>query len=218
MKTRELFCSCQIRQGSQTRNSLFHPSIHPSILANPLLKLSHSAPPPPLLPPSLPRSLSPSLSSIPHSFRNGGPQDTHTFLKETRHFYHSAIPMLVCSHCTSSHIEHDSATGQTICQACNYVCERLVLGGWRGLTSPFFMQVLEENAIVSEVTFSETASGASVLQGQVCLCPPSCFDPDPPLPSLFRQAAAQSLLPLDLASRASRANHARLRFATVECV
>jgi len=27
-------------------------------------------------------------------------------------------------------------------------------------------QVLEENTIVSEVTFSETATGASVLQGQ----------------------------------------------------
>lgn len=52
----------------------------------------------------------------------------------------------ICSNCQSSEIEFDSAQGNTVCTVCG--------------------TVLEENTIVSEVTFVENAAGASVLQGQ----------------------------------------------------
>lgn len=52
----------------------------------------------------------------------------------------------VCLNCRGSNIEYDSSQGNSFCADCG--------------------AVLEENAVVSEVTFSELASGASVLQGQ----------------------------------------------------
>ena len=51
-----------------------------------------------------------------------------------------------CSACGGSEIEYDQAQGNSFCTSCG--------------------TVLEENTIVSEITFSETASGASVMQGQ----------------------------------------------------
>jgi len=54
--------------------------------------------------------------------------------------------MKSCPACSSTLIDHDSNTGCSVCTRCGVV--------------------IEENSIVSEVTFTETASGASVLQGQ----------------------------------------------------
>ena len=53
---------------------------------------------------------------------------------------------MVCENCGSSNIEFDQSQGNSICVNCG--------------------SVLEENTIVSEVTFGETSTGASVLQGQ----------------------------------------------------
>ena len=53
---------------------------------------------------------------------------------------------LVCSNCRGSNIENDPSQGNSFCADCG--------------------AVLEENAVVSEVTFAELSSGASVLQGQ----------------------------------------------------
>ena len=53
---------------------------------------------------------------------------------------------LVCSNCRGSNIENDTSQGNSFCADCG--------------------AVLEENAVVSEVTFAELSSGASVLQGQ----------------------------------------------------
>lgn len=53
---------------------------------------------------------------------------------------------LVCSNCRGSNIENDPSQGNSFCADCG--------------------AVLEENAVVSEVTFAETSGGASVLQGQ----------------------------------------------------
>jgi transcription factor IIIB subunit 2 len=52
----------------------------------------------------------------------------------------------ICLNCRSSNIEFDPAQGNSFCADCG--------------------AVLEENAVVSEVTFAELSSGASVLQGQ----------------------------------------------------
>jgi transcription factor IIIB subunit 2 len=54
--------------------------------------------------------------------------------------------MNICLNCRSSNIEYDSAQGNSFCADCG--------------------AVLEENTVVSEVTFAELANGASVLQGQ----------------------------------------------------
>ena len=54
--------------------------------------------------------------------------------------------MTTCKHCGSSEIEYDTARGDAVCTACG--------------------SVLEDNIIVSEVTFQEQASGASTLVGQ----------------------------------------------------
>lgn len=53
---------------------------------------------------------------------------------------------LVCSNCRGSNIETDPSQGNSFCADCG--------------------AVLEENAVVSEVTFAELSTGASVLQGQ----------------------------------------------------
>lgn len=52
----------------------------------------------------------------------------------------------VCPHCRASDIEYDSAAGNSVCISCG--------------------AVVEENAVVAEVTFAELANGASVLEGQ----------------------------------------------------
>lgn len=52
----------------------------------------------------------------------------------------------ICLNCRGSNIEYDSSQGNSFCADCG--------------------AVLEENAVVSEVTFAELSSGASVLQGQ----------------------------------------------------
>nr|WCZ58535.1 33 kDa inner dynein arm light chain [Andalucia godoyi] len=51
-----------------------------------------------------------------------------------------------CSRCGSSQVEHDACRGDTVCIQCGLV--------------------LEENTIVSEVTFAESASGATSVVGQ----------------------------------------------------
>lgn len=51
-----------------------------------------------------------------------------------------------CMICGGAEIEYDYAQGNSFCTTCG--------------------TVLEENTIVSEITFSETASGTSVMQGQ----------------------------------------------------
>lgn len=66
-----------------------------------------------------------------------------------------------CPNCRSDQIEHDSTQGNSVCQACG--------------------TVLEENAVVAEVTFAELASGASVLQGQFI----SAETGSAPAPSIF---------------------------------
>lgn len=53
---------------------------------------------------------------------------------------------LSCPNCHGSNIEYDSAQGSSVCVSCG--------------------TVLEENVVVSEVTFAELSTGASVLQGQ----------------------------------------------------
>lgn len=52
----------------------------------------------------------------------------------------------VCSQCGGSDIEYDQARGDAVCTACGCV--------------------LEDNIIVSEVTFAEQSSGASTVIGQ----------------------------------------------------
>ena len=52
----------------------------------------------------------------------------------------------ICSNCRGSHVEYDAAQGNSFCADCG--------------------AVLEENVVVSEVTFAEMANGSSVLQGQ----------------------------------------------------
>lgn len=52
----------------------------------------------------------------------------------------------VCSQCGGSDIEYDHARGDAVCTSCG--------------------SVLEDNIIVSEVTFQEQSSGASSLVGQ----------------------------------------------------
>jgi transcription factor IIIB subunit 2 len=54
--------------------------------------------------------------------------------------------MGACPNCRSSEIEYDSAAGNSVCIRCG--------------------AVVEENAVVAEVTFAELANGASVLEGQ----------------------------------------------------
>lgn len=53
--------------------------------------------------------------------------------------------MSTCSSCGSSNLETDSSSGITYCTSCG--------------------NVIEENVIVSEITFSEASSGAMVVQG-----------------------------------------------------
>lgn len=53
---------------------------------------------------------------------------------------------LTCKNCKSSKIEYDAAAGNAVCIECG--------------------TVLEENSVVSEVTFAEMADGSSMLQGQ----------------------------------------------------
>lgn len=52
----------------------------------------------------------------------------------------------VCSHCGGADIEYDQARGDAVCTSCG--------------------SVLEDNIIVSEVTFVEQGSGASSVIGQ----------------------------------------------------
>ena len=52
----------------------------------------------------------------------------------------------VCSHCGGSDIEYDQSRGDAVCTGCGCV--------------------LEDNIIVSEVTFAEQSSGASSVIGQ----------------------------------------------------
>lgn len=52
----------------------------------------------------------------------------------------------VCSQCGGTDIEYDQARGDAVCTSCG--------------------SVLEDNIIVSEVTFQEQSSGASSLVGQ----------------------------------------------------
>ena len=52
----------------------------------------------------------------------------------------------VCSHCGGTDIEYDQARGDAVCTSCG--------------------SVLEDNIIVSEVTFAEQSSGASSVIGQ----------------------------------------------------
>lgn len=56
------------------------------------------------------------------------------------------IMSTVCSQCGGTDIEYDSARGDAVCTGCG--------------------SVLEDNIIVSEVTFQEQSSGASSLVGQ----------------------------------------------------
>lgn len=63
-----------------------------------------------------------------------------------------------CPQCSSTVVEVDSTQGQSYCRSCGIV--------------------LEENTIVSEITFGETSGGAAVVQGSLvgadasesCLC------------------------------------------------
>ena len=59
---------------------------------------------------------------------------------------HMTIMSTVCSHCGGTDIEYDGARGDAVCTNCG--------------------SVLEDNIIVSEVTFQEQSSGASSLVGQ----------------------------------------------------
>ena len=52
----------------------------------------------------------------------------------------------VCSHCGGTDIEYDQARGDAVCTSCG--------------------SVLEDNIIVSEITFQEQSSGASTVVGQ----------------------------------------------------
>ena len=52
----------------------------------------------------------------------------------------------VCTHCGGSDIEYDQARGDAVCTKCG--------------------SVLEDNIIVSEVTFVEQSSGSSSVIGQ----------------------------------------------------
>lgn len=52
----------------------------------------------------------------------------------------------VCSHCGGTDIEYDQARGDAVCTSCG--------------------SVLEDNIIVSEVSFQEQSSGASTVVGQ----------------------------------------------------
>lgn len=52
----------------------------------------------------------------------------------------------VCSQCGGTDIEYDQARGDAVCTTCG--------------------SVLEDNIIVSEVTFQEQSSGASTVVGQ----------------------------------------------------
>lgn len=54
--------------------------------------------------------------------------------------------MAICPNCKGTKIEYDSTQGNSICISCG--------------------AVVEENSVVSEVTFSELSNGASVLEGQ----------------------------------------------------
>lgn len=54
--------------------------------------------------------------------------------------------MAICPSCKGTKIEYDSTQGNSICISCG--------------------AVVEENSVVSEVTFSELSNGASVLEGQ----------------------------------------------------
>lgn len=56
------------------------------------------------------------------------------------------MPGTVCSNCGGTDIEHDSARGDVVCTGCG--------------------TVLEDNVIVSEVTFQEQSTGSSALVGQ----------------------------------------------------
>lgn len=58
----------------------------------------------------------------------------------------TTTPTTTCPSCRSTDIEYDAALGQSFCAVCG--------------------AVLEESAVVAELTFSETAGGSSVLQGQ----------------------------------------------------
>ena len=52
----------------------------------------------------------------------------------------------VCSHCGGTDIEYDAGRGDAVCTSCG--------------------SVLEDNIIVSEVSFQEQSSGASAVIGQ----------------------------------------------------
>lgn len=52
----------------------------------------------------------------------------------------------VCSQCGETDIEYDQARGDAVCTSCGFV--------------------LEDNIIVSEITFQEQSSGASTVVGQ----------------------------------------------------
>lgn len=54
--------------------------------------------------------------------------------------------LAACPNCRSSEIEYDNAAGNSVCIRCG--------------------AVVEENAVVAEVTFAELSNGASVLEGQ----------------------------------------------------
>jgi ribosomal protein S27E len=58
---------------------------------------------------------------------------------------HSRPSQPTCSECGGSVIEYDAAAGNGFCVACG--------------------TVVEENTIVSEVTFGEASSGAAIVQG-----------------------------------------------------
>lgn len=53
--------------------------------------------------------------------------------------------MSTCLSCGSSNLEADSSSGITYCVSCG--------------------NVIEENVIVSEITFGEASSGAAIVQG-----------------------------------------------------
>ncbi len=57
----------------------------------------------------------------------------------------SSVNIQKCPHCSDGAIEHDAALGTAVCTSCG--------------------AVLEENAVVSEVTFAELGNGATVLEG-----------------------------------------------------
>ncbi len=56
----------------------------------------------------------------------------------------------VCSNCGGTDIEYDGARGDAVCTGCG--------------------SVLEDNIIVSEVSFQEQSSGRSTLVGQFVSC------------------------------------------------